>query len=470
MQGGADAWFITRRGRGLYTRTTALPLSSRFYVLAVLVQAVVIIAVNVIISVLVNDCLSALVLGLASVTTLFMSYFAIEAVRTENRYQLAAYAFTSAVFMGSYVPPIVGSSDGPMRVHMRLPRLQEEVRTLLLVALVCTCTLQLISLVLASLTYRLTYCTAGVPAVGMRTYKKVGTDPALLAAYQVYQRFCTMLKLDWLLQLQMLAFCVLGIHELSWQWIVTLAAQLPMACVWIPLGLLAVRRESGPSMLLLILAAAAQVPLYAAQLLTLPAPTHPHHNGTSPNGTEYAFDWVERGGGMEAYCTQRLRERTFPFASPALNSLYLIALLVRLFTLYTALLARSNFGKGLASRVHRLRGTGGDSLGSSYGSRDALTSRDGLGSTCSGMLGADGSAAGSGVLGSGLTEGNVHACGAADRAAPLLLRGASDATSSEVAGACAAAERRNRLTIGSGSTSNASRPVSQPGSYVAYPR
>ena len=173
---------------------------------------------------------------------------------------------------------------------------------------------------------------------------------------------------------------------------------------------------------------------------------------------------------MEAYCTQRLRERTFPFASPALNSLYLIALLVRLFTLYTALLARSNFGKGLASRVHRLRGTGGDTLGSSYGSRDALTSRDGLGSTCSGMLGADGSAAGSGVLGSGLTEGNVHACGAADRAAPLLLRGASDATSSEVAGACAAAERRNRLTIGSGSTSNASRPVSQPGSYVAYPR
>ena len=104
-----ESLFVTRRGRGLYTRTMTLPLSSRFYVLAVLVQAVVLIGVNTAISILTADCLSALVLGLGSVTTLFMSYFAIEAVRTENRYQLAAYAVTSAIFLASYVPTLVGS-------------------------------------------------------------------------------------------------------------------------------------------------------------------------------------------------------------------------------------------------------------------------------------------------------------------------------------------------------------------------
>ena len=138
-----ESLFVTRRGRGLYTRTMTLPLSSRFYVLAVLVQAVVLIGVNTAISILTADCLSALVLGLGSVTTLFMSYFAIEAVRTENRYQLAAYAVTSAIFLGSYVPPLVGSSDGPMRVHMKGGLKRDDVHALLLVALLCTCTLQL---------------------------------------------------------------------------------------------------------------------------------------------------------------------------------------------------------------------------------------------------------------------------------------------------------------------------------------
>ena len=60
---------------------------------------------------------------------------------------------------------------------------------------------------LALLTYRLTYY---VPHFGMRTYKKVGSDPELLACYQVYQRFSTTLKLDWLFQLQLLAYVLLG--------------------------------------------------------------------------------------------------------------------------------------------------------------------------------------------------------------------------------------------------------------------
>ena len=86
---------------------------------------------------------STLVLALASVTTLFMSYFAIEAVRTENRYQLAAYAVTTAVFLYGYVPPLLGSSDSPMHVHMNRTAVRNEVHSLVLAAFVCTCTLQL---------------------------------------------------------------------------------------------------------------------------------------------------------------------------------------------------------------------------------------------------------------------------------------------------------------------------------------
>ena len=40
---------------------------------------------------------------------------------------------------------------------------------------------------------------------GMRTYKKVGTDPALIRAYGRYQQFCSCLKLDWLFQLVLLS-------------------------------------------------------------------------------------------------------------------------------------------------------------------------------------------------------------------------------------------------------------------------
>ena len=89
---------------------------------------------------------------------------------------------------------------------------------------------------MASFTYRISYCTGSTqPAVGMRTYKKVGTDPILLKCYATYQQFCTMLKLDWLLQLQLLAFSFLGLQELSWQWWVTVGGQLPIGVAWLPL-------------------------------------------------------------------------------------------------------------------------------------------------------------------------------------------------------------------------------------------
>ena len=138
------SWFGTRRrGRGLYTRTTALSLSSKIYVILVVTQAVVLLSVNTALSVITDDCLSTLVLGLGSVSVLFMSYFAIEAVRNDNRYQLAAYLASSAVFPSGYVPPLVGASDGPMRLHMHGAKKQEEVRILLFVALGSMTALQL---------------------------------------------------------------------------------------------------------------------------------------------------------------------------------------------------------------------------------------------------------------------------------------------------------------------------------------
>ena len=398
-----DSWWITRRGRGLYTRTTALPLTSRFYVLAVLIQAAVLIGVNTAIAVLVQDCLSTLVLGLANLTTVFMSYFAIEAIRTENRHQLAAYAITSVVFLSNYVPPIIGSTDGPMHVHMKRLQVEDDVRLLLLVALVVACSLQLISLLLAIFSYKLTYCTGAVPTVGMRTYKKVGTDPTLLACYFVYQGFCTMLKVDWLFQIQLLAYCILGLPEGTWQWQVSLAAHCPVACAWLPLGLLAARRESAVMMLVLVVAATCQVPLYAAQLLSLPPPNatfhnhshahnHSHHHvddrfgvGSDADGSlswlpsltrDRATDaaWDADGGldiGAAAredhYCTERLRDHTFPFGSPALNLLYLLALLSRLLLLFSGLRVRNNFGRGLLSRVHKSR-CSSDALASSIAS------------------------------------------------------------------------------------------------------
>ena len=42
---------------------------------------------------------------------------------------------------------------------------------------------------MASFTYRISYCTGSTqPAVGMRTYKKVGTDPQLIRRYRRYQQ------------------------------------------------------------------------------------------------------------------------------------------------------------------------------------------------------------------------------------------------------------------------------------------
>lgn len=201
------------------------------------------------------------------------------------------------------------------------------------------------SLSFAALTYRLTHC--GTAAFGMRTYKKVGTDPALLRCYATYQRFCSVLKLDWLLQLELLAFSLLGMQELTWQWWATVGAHAPIALVWPPLGLRSARRESGVLMGVLIVAAVAQPFLYAVQLLTLPP-----HDDTLPSPSHLSPHRTMM------YCTRRLRERTFPFSSVPLDVVYALALLTRLLFLAASLLVRRNFGCGLAAVLH---GRGNDS-------------------------------------------------------------------------------------------------------------
>ena len=70
-----------------------------------------------------------------------MAYFAVEAVRTENVYQLAAYLTSSLAFLLGFVPPLVAFEEGEYaRSH---DELAGQIRVLLLVAVIVTCSLQL---------------------------------------------------------------------------------------------------------------------------------------------------------------------------------------------------------------------------------------------------------------------------------------------------------------------------------------
>ena len=346
----------------------------------------------------------------------------------------------------------------------------------------------------------------------MRTYKKVGTDPALLACYQIYQRFCASLKLDWLFQLQLFAFSLLGLQELTWQWWVSVGLQLPIAIAWLPIGLRSARSESAVLMLLLLCAAALQPAMYAAQLFTLPLPNathshHRHHNGSwrgelllvgtgegegEGEGEGYggasiagtAIAGAAIGGAaipgetesdlvgapphhLTMYCTQRLRERTFPFAAAPLNALYFLAFGTRLMLLVTAALVRSNFGKGLALRVH--------------GSRDRLlsTSSSGghsfLGSTSSG---GENVAAGECLLPQPVADDGVIEGAAAGRGVGGSCRGCRDGVAAQQGSYVEPPQPRGdhldstcegggpplrRLTLGGdGSASTAGRPSQPP--------
>ena len=53
----------------------------------VVVQMIVLITLNTVVAVLLNDCLATMLTVLSSLGTVFMTYFAVEAVRTDNIYQ-----------------------------------------------------------------------------------------------------------------------------------------------------------------------------------------------------------------------------------------------------------------------------------------------------------------------------------------------------------------------------------------------
>lgn len=64
-----------------------MPVWGRVFVPCVVLQTAVLVGINTAVAVLVQDCLSTLLMVLASLGTVFMTYFAVEAVRTENIYQ-----------------------------------------------------------------------------------------------------------------------------------------------------------------------------------------------------------------------------------------------------------------------------------------------------------------------------------------------------------------------------------------------
>jgi len=236
------------------------------------------------------------------------------------------------------------------------------------VAIIVACSLQLLGFVLALLTY----CAAEqVPGFGMRTYKKVGTDPELLACYQRYQQFCATLKLDWLFQLEVLAFGFLGFELWTWQWWLTATIQLPLSLAWLPWGLIAVRRESATLMMLLVVTACLQPSLYAAQMLSK---DNVHGDtlqraaiaelASSVHSLSVASGRLSFEDSLEN-CTMKLRTDVLGLggaggtSSIGLWFMYAMSFLTRMLSVTFAILVRRNFGRGLATRVF-WRHTGDD--------------------------------------------------------------------------------------------------------------
>eukprot|EP00900_Chrysochromulina_parva_P000924 jgi/Chrpa1/10832/Chrysochromulina_OHIO_Genome00017388-RA len=161
-----------------------MPFWGRIFVPVVVVQMIVLITLNTVVAVLLNDCLATMLTVLSSLGTVFMTYFAVEAVRTDNIYQLAAYAGASIAFVAAYVPSIIGNDGATQYFNEHLPKTTMNER---------------------------------------------------------YQQFCSFLKLDWLFQIALVGIAVLGLTEGEWQWWITVGVQLPYTLLWLPWGLIAVR-------------------------------------------------------------------------------------------------------------------------------------------------------------------------------------------------------------------------------------
>jgi hypothetical protein len=95
----SQPWYVVRRivgGSLLYTRTTELSFWGRAFVPFVLLQALLTVGLSLSLVVIAADCRVSILLALLTLAVLAAAYFAVEAVRTENAYQLLAYALASA--------------------------------------------------------------------------------------------------------------------------------------------------------------------------------------------------------------------------------------------------------------------------------------------------------------------------------------------------------------------------------------
>ena len=95
----SQPWYVVRRivgGSLLYTRTTELSFWGRAFVPFVLLQALLTVGLSLSLVVIAADCRVSILLALLTLAVLAAGYFAVEAVRTENAYQLLAYALASA--------------------------------------------------------------------------------------------------------------------------------------------------------------------------------------------------------------------------------------------------------------------------------------------------------------------------------------------------------------------------------------
>ena len=358
----SQPWYVVQRivgGSLLYTRTTELSFWGRAFVPCVLLQALLTVGLSLSLAVLAADCLVSILLALLTLAVLSAAYFAVEAVRTENIYQLLAYVSASgACMIGLALACTEGDGVGQQISEVFLGG--SEGGELLRSELISAAALQLLCFLLGGLTCR---GTGELRGFGMRTYKKVGTDPLLIRRYHRYQQYCTCLKLDLLFQAALFCVCVLGFDYFTWQWSLTLLYHLPLSAAWLPLGLGGVRRESRAAMGALLLLGAAQIILLGLELglhrhppsmppSPLSPPLAPAPPPSSPPSLEGAWEPFQgHPPSFEGSCTNELRVH-FPFESPVLDFLYAAFLLTRLLGLGLGWAAASNFGHGLRERVH----------------------------------------------------------------------------------------------------------------------
>lgn len=164
---------------------------------------------------------------LLSLATLFMLYFAINGVLSENRFELICYLFVTSLisFCTIYAFVFLGKEDGKQSI-------------VVWIRLISVCIFCPLNFVLGWFTYK---------AFGWKIYHKIGANITLQSIYRKYQIFVSLLKIDLLFGTGL----VLGIGLFQLDDGVTFyidLAMLPISIGWAMLGLFGVRHEEKISM------------------------------------------------------------------------------------------------------------------------------------------------------------------------------------------------------------------------------